>query len=289
MIEPESPPPTEELLRQACRLEVLARKPGNVHPAASFPDLTCDDFLRSADIVSPVLAAAPVLGVGAVVLDAVTRTHAILGRNTNLGIVLLLAPLAAVSRDRKLVEGVASVLAATTVDDARLVYRAIRAATPGGMGQVAEQDIAAVPTLPLVEVMRLAATRDRIAYQYAHDFRDIFELAVPTLLEWSRRTADWETAVIGLHLALMASIPDTLIARKCGAEVAIESARRAAHVLEAGWPDTPAGLGACREFDAWLRSDAHRRNPGTTADLVAATLFAALRDHDMRITMRPEI
>jgi triphosphoribosyl-dephospho-CoA synthase len=273
MIEPESPPPTEELLRQACRLEVLARKPGNVHPAASFPDLTCDDFLRSADIVSPVLAAAPVLGVGAVVLDAVTRTHAILGRNTNLGIVLLLAPLAAVSRDRKLVEGVASVLAATTV----------------GMGQVAEQDIAAVPTLPLVEVMRLAATRDRIAYQYAHDFRDIFELAVPTLLEWSRRTADWETAVIGLHLALMASIPDTLIARKCGAEVAIESARRAAHVLEAGWPDTPAGLGACREFDAWLRSDAHRRNPGTTADLVAATLFAALRDHDMRITMRPEI
>jgi triphosphoribosyl-dephospho-CoA synthase len=210
------------------------------------------------------------------------------GRNTNLGIVLLLAPLAAVLRERKLADGIAAVLAGTSVNDARLVYRGIRASTPGGMGQVAEQDLSTEPTLPLVEVMRLAAGRDRIAYQYAHDFREIFEFAVPTLLEWSQRTADWETAVIGLHLALMASIPDTLIARKCGAEVATESARRAAHVLEAGWPDTPASLGACREFDAWLRSDGHRRNPGTTADLVAATLFAALRDYGMRITTRPE-
>jgi triphosphoribosyl-dephospho-CoA synthase len=288
MIEPESPPRIEELVRQACRLEVLARKPGNVHPDASFADLTCDDLLRSADIVSPVLAAAPILGVGASILDAVTRTQSILGRNTNLGIVLLLAPLAAVPRERKLTDGVSSVLAATTVDDARLVYRAIRAAMPGGMGQAAEQDLSAEPTLSLVEVMRLAATRDRIAYQYAHDFRDLFDTTVPAFLDWTGRTTNWETSVIGLHLHLMASIPDTLIARKCGAEVASESARRAAHVLEAGWPNTPAGLGACREFDAWLRSDGHRRNPGTTADLVAATLFAALRDYDMRITTRPE-
>jgi triphosphoribosyl-dephospho-CoA synthase len=288
MIEPESPPPTEALLRHACRLEVLARKPGNVHPEVSFPDLTCDDFLRSAEIVSPILAAAPVLGVGPAILDAVTRTQAILGRNTNLGIVLLLAPLAAVPRERKLADGIAAVLAGTTVDDARLVYRAIRTATPGGMGHVAEQDIAAEPTLPLVDVMRLAAGRDRIAFQYAHNFRDIFEIAVPALLHWSQRTIDWETAVIGLHLALMASIPDTLIARKCGPEVATESARRAAHVLEDGWPDTSAGLGSYRELDTWLRSDGHRRSPGTTADLVAATLFAALRDHDMWITTRPE-
>ena len=33
-----------------------------------------------------------------------------------------------------------------------------------------------------------------------------------------------------------------------------------------------------REFDAWLRADGHRRNPGTTADLIAASLFAAFRD-----------
>lgn len=286
MSEIESPPSIEQLLRRACRLEVLARKPGNVHPEASFPDLTCEDFLRSADLVSPVLAAAPVLGVGAAILDAVTRTQAILGRNTNLGIVLLLAPLAAVPRERKLADGIAAVLAATTVDDARLVYRAIRAATPGGMGRVAEQDLSAEPTVSLVDVMRLAAERDRIAWQYAHEFCDLFDIAVPALLDWSSRTSDWEMAVIGLHLALMAAIPDTLIARKCGVEVADESARRARQVLDAGWPDTSAGRGACRGFDAWLRADGHRRNPGTTADLVAATLFAALRDAGLRIDAR---
>jgi triphosphoribosyl-dephospho-CoA synthase len=278
MIEVESPAPIEELLRQACRLEVLAHKPGNVHPEASFPDLTCEDFLRSAEIVSPVLAAAPILGVGPAILDAVTRTQAILGRNSNLGIVLLLAPLAAVPRERKLADGIAAVLEATTVDDSRLVYRAIRAATPGGMGHVPDQDLSSEPTLPLVDVMRLAAGRDRIAYQYAHGFLDILEFALPALLEWSQRTADWETAVIGLHVALMAAIPDTLIVRKCGVAVAEESARRAREVLDAGWPDSPAGRKHCYELDAWLRADGNRRNPGTTADLVAATLFAALRD-----------
>jgi triphosphoribosyl-dephospho-CoA synthase len=276
-------PPIEDLLRRACRLEVLARKPGNVHPEASFPDLTCDDFLRSADLVSPVLAAAPILGVGPAILDAVMRTQAILGRNTNLGIVLLLAPLAAVPPDRTLADGIASVLAATTVYDARFVYRAIRAATPGGTGRVTEQDLAAEPTLPLVDVMRLAAGRDRIAYQYAHDFGDLFDVAGPALLDWSRRTTDWETAVIGLHVSLMAAIPDTLIARKCGVALAEESARRARQVLDAGWPDSTAGHLRCRELDAWLRADGNRRNPGTTADLVAATLFAALRDGGLRI------
>jgi len=289
MLEVNSLPPIEELLRRACRMEVLARKPGNVHPEASFPDLTCDDFLRSADVVSPILAATPVLGIGPAILEAVTRTQAILGRNTNLGIVLLLAPLAGVPREQKLADGISSVLASTTVDDARFVYRAIRAAMPGGMGEVAEQNLSVEPTLPLVEIMRLAADRDRIAYQYAHDFYDIFEFAVPILLDWSGRTSDWEMAVVGLHLSLMASIPDTLIARKCGAEIATESASRARRVLDVGWPDSADGLIRYRDLDVWLRAEGHRRNPGTTADLVAATLFAALRDHDMRITTRPEI
>jgi triphosphoribosyl-dephospho-CoA synthase len=240
--------------------------------------LTCEDFLRSADIIAPILAAAPVLGVGAAILDAVTKTHSFLGKNTNLGIVLLLAPLAAVPPEQTLTEGIGPVLAGTTVDDARLVYRAIRAAAPGGMGEAAEQDLSQEPTQSLVDVMRLAAGRDRIAYQYAHGFRDVLEFAAPALLEWSRRTSDWETAVIGLHLELMGAIPDTLIARKCGRDIAGESARRARQVLEAGWPDAAAGRDAFAELDRWLRGDGHRRNPGTTADLVAATLFAALRD-----------
>jgi triphosphoribosyl-dephospho-CoA synthase len=278
----------ESLLRRACRLEVLARKPGNVHPDAAFCDLTCDDFLRSADIVAPILAAAPVLGLGVAILDAVTKMQVVLGKNTNLGIILLLAPLAAVPTGQSVSQGIGAVLDGTSVEDARLVYRAIRTAAPGGMGKAAEQDLSQEPTQSLVEVMRLAADRDRVAYQYAHSFRDVIELAVPALLDWMRRTSDWETAVIGLHVQLMGAIPDTLIARKCGADVAVESARRARQVLDAGWPETAAGRVAVARLDGWLREDGHRRNPGTTADLVAASLFVAQRDFGARFGDTPD-
>jgi triphosphoribosyl-dephospho-CoA synthase len=82
-----------------------------------------------------------------------------------------------------------------------------------------------------------------------------------------------------LHLELMACCPDTLIARKCGAEFAIESAHRAEAVLRSV-PDAGSVRDAeeFNHFDRWLRADGHRRNPGTTADLVTAALFAALRE-----------
>jgi triphosphoribosyl-dephospho-CoA synthase len=266
-------------IRTVCRLEVLAPKPGNVYPGAEFADLTVDDFLRSADLVAPILAEAASLGIGRAILDAVETTQMVLGRNTNLGIILLLAPLAAVPLDRSLYEGIADVLSRTGVEDARLVYRAIRRAQPGGMGRAAEQDLSDEPTRPLVEIMGLAAHRDRVAAQYANGFRDVLELAVQELLTGTRRCETTSEAVVGLHLSLMAQLPDTLIARKCGPEIAAESAQRAASVLETGWPDTAGGRAACDDFDRWLRADGNRRNPGTTADLVAATLFAAQRDH----------
>ncbi len=269
----------EAAIRQACRLEVLARKPGNVHPQASFDDMTCDDLLRSAELVAPILAATAELGLGAAIFEAVRTTYAVLEKNTNLGIILLLAPLAAV-RTGSLAQGVAQVLAASTVEDARFVYRAIRLANPGGIGRVEAADVLTEPTASLTQVMRLAAERDRVAAQYAGEFRDVFELAVPALLRYSRRTGDWEQSIVGLHLTLMARWPDTLIARKCGNRVAVESARRASAVLDAGWPETDSSETALKEFDEWLRGDGHRRNPGTTADLVAATIYIALREEN---------
>jgi triphosphoribosyl-dephospho-CoA synthase len=266
------------LIRRACRLEVLARKPGNVHPGESFADLTCDDFLHSADAIAPVLARTRETGVGRAVLAAIEATRAVAATNTNLGMVLLLAPLASVPWQRRLRDGIDDVLAATTMEDARLVYRAIRFASPGGLGRVAEQDVLDEPTGTLVEVMQLAADRDRVAAQYANGFHDVLEFGVASLLRWAERSSGWETNVIGLHLSLMARFPDTLIARKCGWELARESAARAREVLDRDWPVSAAGARALSELDVWLRADGHRRNPGTTADVVAATLFAAMRD-----------
>jgi triphosphoribosyl-dephospho-CoA synthase len=261
----------------ACLLEATARKPGNVHPQAAFRDLTYAEFVRSAHLIGPSFERAGEWSVGRIVLDAVERTRRELATNTNLGILLLLAPLAAVPVGGTIAEGINGVLAGLTREDARLVYDAIRLANPGGLGQVEHEDVAAEPSVTLLEAMRLAADRDRIAEQYANNFATVL-VGAERLAQRGRFPELWEAAVIDLHLWLMAEFPDTLIGRKCGDEVARESALRARAVLEAGWPD--GELAACRmaEFDAWLRADGNRRNPGTTADLVAGCLFAALRE-----------
>src|SRR5437868_1352488 len=140
-------------IRAACVLEATARKPGNVHPLHSFDDLTYEDFIVSAEKAAPILACTPELGVGRAVLEAVTATQACVGRNTNLGIVLLLAPLAAVPPEVRLADGIANILAGLTREDAELVYEAIRLAHPGGMGRVENQDISTPPTQTLLDVM----------------------------------------------------------------------------------------------------------------------------------------
>jgi triphosphoribosyl-dephospho-CoA synthase len=73
----------------------------------------------------------------------------------------------------------------------------------------------------------------------------------------------------------LAEYPDSLIARKCGSEIAAEASCRAAKALTLRHTFDMAYRSELAEFDAWLRADGHRRNPGTTADLVAATLFVA--------------
>jgi triphosphoribosyl-dephospho-CoA synthase len=261
------------LIQLACQAEVLARKPGNVHPEASFVDLTASDFLRAAEIVGPILARSAELGVGRAAYEAVRATREKVATNANLGICLLIAPCAAaIEQGGELRSALKQVLDALTLDDSRWAYQAIRLATPGGLGQAAEQDVTDEPTVTLLKAMQLAADRDDVARQYATAYTDLFDISLPALTEFS--SAGIEQAIIGSHLRLMAARPDTLINRKCGPQTARESANRAAQVLASGWP--ASGAQALAELDTWLRTDGHQRNPGTTADLVAATLFIAL-------------
>src|SRR5262245_36472416 len=117
----------------ACQWEVTARKAGNVHRQRDFPGLTYADFRASAAAIVPAFDRAPSQRVGQTVLDAIRATRTVVSTNTNLGIVLLLAPMAAVPPEQPLADGLAQVLDRLTVEDARLVYEAIRLAAPGGM------------------------------------------------------------------------------------------------------------------------------------------------------------
>ncbi|HEV8059324.1 MAG TPA: triphosphoribosyl-dephospho-CoA synthase [Gemmataceae bacterium] len=258
----------------ACILEVMARKAGNVHPGRAFDDLTHLDFLASAAAIVPAMDADEPLG--RTILQAVEATRAVVSTNANLGIILLLAPLAAATRASSLRAGVEAVLAATTVADSADVYRAIRLANPGGLGRAEQEDVRDEPSKPLRDVMTLAADRDLVARQYANGFREVWDAGVPLLSDDWQKHGTLERAIVRCQLGLMAAFPDTLILRKAGSEVARLSSVRAADVLEPGWPETPASRRAFADFDAWLRADGRRRNPGATADLVTACLFVAL-------------
>jgi len=263
----------------ACWLEATAPKLGNVHPAAPFDDLTYNDFLRAARAAVPVLAQAESLGVGRTLLEAVRATRAACSTNVNLGIVLLLAPLAAVPAEVPLRDGVGRVLEALTVEDAVLAYEAIRLAQPGGLGQAPDQDVAQPPTKTLLEAMRLAAGRDAVAAEYASGFAQVFDCLRPRMArargDFPEHWSDW---IVRWQIELLAERPDTLIARKCGAAAAAEASARARALLDASPPGRALEPDAAAALDDWLRADGHRRNPGSTADLLAAGLFAAFRE-----------
>jgi triphosphoribosyl-dephospho-CoA synthase len=262
----------------ACIWEVFACKPGNVTPLYDFETTTFLDFLVSAAAIAPVIESAPDRRVGETILEGIRATRRVTSSNTNLGILLLLAPLAAVSRSESLQSGLPRVLERLDLEDARLVYKAIHLAEAGGLGHANNQDVQSEPTLGLREVMGLAADLDLIAHQYVDNFRDIFHIGIPALSAQLDTGEGLETAIIYCHLRFMASYPDSLIARKCGQKTAEEAQAKARRILEAGWPDDPLGVGLCDFLDDWLRADGNRRNPGTSADLVTASLFVLLRE-----------
>lgn len=262
----------------ACLLEVAAPKPGNVRPGAPFGDATFEHFLASAAAIGPVMASADEKGVGATALAAVRACRRHVPVNTNLGIILLLAPLAraATRTNADLRASLREVLRGLTLDDAVDAYAAIREAIPGGLGSVPDQDVHAEPTVTLREAMALAAGRDSIAREYVTDFAITFEAAAPSLLAARGTLPGWPDAIAQAYLELLDQIPDTLIARKLGDAAANEVSRAAADVLAAGGIHTARGRGAAAELDRRLRDPGNRRNPGTTADLIAAGLFVVL-------------
>lgn len=261
----------------AARAELSALKPGNVHTFAPGHGMQVWHFEKSADVSAPFVAD-PRLGVGARIWGGMEASFAVAGCNTNLGILLLTTPLARAADSEIEGDGLRSrlrrVLAALDLDDARHAFKAIALANPAGLGHVEIEDVSKPPSMSFLEAMRLAAGRDRISRAYVTDYEDVFEMALPTLVE--ARTSDVPRGfdVTMVHMALLSTFPDSHIARKHGPDIAMEVMAEA-QVLRANWTPyaSPTARAALLDFDQNLK----RRgiNPGTTADFVVATLFAA--------------
>ena len=266
----------------ACLLEASAPKPGNVSPFAGFRDARYEDFLASAAAIGPAFAAAGERPLGATIRAAVEATARWAPSNTNLGLVLLLAPLARAAltpggpAGASLRARLAATLAATTVADARDTYAAIRLAAPGGLGRTPDQDVGGTPSATLREVMALAVERDAIAGEYASDFRGTFELGAPALRGALADRLSWRDAVVETYLTLLAAAPDTHIARKLGVAAALTVQQRGRAVVEAGGVRTAQGREALAALDRELRDEANTLNPGATADLTGAATYLVL-------------
>ncbi len=269
----------------ACLLEVSAEKPGNVTRRKDFNDACFENFVISAAAIGPAFRRAADSTVGEIILRAVRATNRFVGGNTNLGIVLLLAPLAkaaGLDHSDALRLAVGSVLRSLTVDDARLTYEAIRLARPAGMGTVQQYDLQETDVdITLREAMDQARDRDALAREYVTDFEITFEVGLNALQRILEQGAGMSEAVVQTFLTILTQVPDTLIARKNGMEAARKVSGRAGQVLKYGGIFSEKGKAAIKRFDLDLRDKGHTLNPGTTADLTAAVLFAYLVENDL--------
>jgi triphosphoribosyl-dephospho-CoA synthase len=272
-----APEPLAKAVEEACLTEIRALKPGNVSVHSEGHGMTARQFVVSAQAISPALTE-PGISVGQRILQAVQATQATAGCNTNLGIVLLLAPLAHAALTRvgmgSLRARVSEVLGSLGTEDAELTYRAIRLANPAGLGRSERHDIRESPAVSLLEAMHQARERDLIARQYANGYRDVFALGISRARKAQARGFSEEWTAAAVYLGYLAHFPDTHIARKFGrraAETVREEARR--FDAELMRQDNPTHMmGALLAWDSRLKRD--RYNPGSCADLTVATLFA---------------
>jgi triphosphoribosyl-dephospho-CoA synthase len=279
-----------QLAQMACIWEACAPKPGSVNRLRDFPDASLEDFLVSGIAVGPAFGDAAPVCVGQTIWRATRDTRRWVHSNTNLGMILLLAPLVKACLNKALSGGSASpkmapesfredlggILNSLTVEDARLAYAAIRLAQPGGLGRVAKADVSEEPSLTLLQAMALAQDRDSIAREYARNFEITFGIGLPALRASLSQARDFSDAIVQTFLSILSQVPDTLIARKRGIELAHWVSKRAEKVLEAGGILTRAGQEELAAMDRELRDTNHTLNPGTTSDLTAAAIFLVL-------------
>jgi triphosphoribosyl-dephospho-CoA synthase len=264
-----------DAFEQACRDELATPKPGNVHVFADGHRMTAVDFERSAAAAAGPLTA-PKARVGQRIFGAIEATFAAVGSNTNLGIVLLCAPLAVAAEPQPgdLRASLATVLAALDREDAALAFRAIVRASPAGLGHAERHDVYAPATVSLRDAMAEAAARDRIALQYVTDFADIFGLGEQLLAAALAAASDLRLATVSTYLGFLAAFPDSHILRKQGAATAERIRREAANIRAEVQTARRLDdvLPALLDWDATLKREGI--NPGTSADLTVATLFA---------------
>ena len=266
---------------RACEIDVKAFKPGNVSVYNEGHDMTVDDFIISAQ-VSATPITNPNLSLGEKIYYAVKATRKAVGCNTNLGIILLCAPLIQAAQqqtsEQTLSDALHQVLDNTTVDDAEWVFNAITLAAPGGLGESDNQDVSEKAAVTLTQAMKIAADKDRIALQYITNYKDIFDFSVLRYNSSLVRFDDQLWAAVSVFTGLLSRFPDSHIERKYGKKhtgwVLEQITTVDDTLLNSDRPEQLVPM--LHEVDRAFKSKGI--NPGTTADLTVATVLISLME-----------
>ncbi len=280
-----SPRHLSELYQQACEVELQAFKPGNVSIHADGHDMSVSDFRISAKVSADPICN-PDYSLGEKIFYAVKATREAVACNTNLGIILLCAPLIHAVNDTHsnltLRESLNQVLTTTTLEDAEWVFKAITLASPGGLGNSSEQDVSEKPSVNLAEAMRLASAKDRIAIQYVTDYQDIFDFSVLIYYNAMSKWGNEGWAAVSVYADLLCRFPDSHVERKYGDQYTEMVAGKMSHLSnELSTAENPEHLlPLLFSMDQELK--AKGINPGTMADMTVATVLTVFLEDVIR-------
>jgi triphosphoribosyl-dephospho-CoA synthase len=291
-------------LQMAILFEVSANKPGNVNFVVGFEGTHIEHFLASAVAAAPSFEEAAKrgiavaegrlrldeVGVGQLMKDCVADIGAWqTGGNTLLGTVILFMPIAVAAGMTPmksdafdlvaLRKNTKSVVECTTAEDAVRLYETIEIANPSGLNGAPDLDVKdprsktrlIKENVSLFEVFKIAASYDDVCSEWVRNYPITFDLAYPYLMDQLKKTG-LNTAIVHTFLKVLAERPDTFIARKIGKAKAQRVSEEARKVLELGGVETQIGRESIVKFDKKLRYSGNDYNPGTTADITAATL-----------------
>ncbi|MDD2644020.1 MAG: triphosphoribosyl-dephospho-CoA synthase [Methanobacteriaceae archaeon] len=276
-------------------------KPGNVHRTRDFFDMSFEDFLISGVVTQNIITSSATQAkeilkdndyskahIGKYILEAVKETDNWIKNNTNLGIMMLEVPIAqaaSISNDfTEIQENIGKLLDATTVEDAVNLYDAINLASAGGMGEQEEYDVQSdnakdelrKNNQTMYDVLEISAGWDQLAFELTNKMPKIFDIGFKTFDEL-RKDKRTNTATVQTFLTLLSKVPDTLISRKYGEEEASKVSESAKTLLnEYGEEYFDKDL---NYFDDYLYENNY--NPGTTADLTAASIMLSYLKDEM--------
>ena len=256
--------------------DINALKPGNVGRHGAGHGMDCADFIKSAQVVTPILCNRR-LGLGKRILSSVEATLGAVHCNTNLGMVLLIAPIIRVFEQLvspgDFQDLIKPTLMSLEQQEAQDIFAAIRLANPGGLGKVDKYDVNSPLDIDIYSAMDAAKEWDLIALQYANGYREIVNLGIKCLQNYHNRWNSVEWAVVACYLMYMVSFPDSHIRRKHGIETAEQVRKKTIPVWErfADYDNPGDARGVLTMFDKELKES--EINPGTCADLTVASLL----------------